>query len=246
MDSHKFLGGKGGRYSKAQMCLQKILSIICSIPPHHQQNPEPKSSFHHHLLHELDSSSSSSSLEKAQPFGHQGFHIDLNLELISSPETENSSVGIDSTEAKSNQEKSAKEESFFEQRGNPVSETDVEDEKIKETMPFHNREFGQGEGYLPLFTEAEELSLENVELQRGELGTELGTQEVNGKESVQEGRECWVVDLHGRFDEVSQVIRTKRGRRLVLPCRYKDSVLQPLAKNAGSRKRRRLKVMKSM
>ncbi|XVF05237.1 hypothetical protein REPUB_Repub05bG0154800 [Reevesia pubescens] len=240
MDSHKFLGGKRIGYSKAQMCLQKILTIIGSIPPHqYPQNSKLKPSFHHHLQVFGSSSSNSNSQDKAQLFGPVGFHnIDLNLELTSSsPETENSSIGIDiSMEAKSNQEKYAKEENSFDEKRNPVSETEVEDEK-KETEPFRSREFEQEEGSLSLATEAGELSSENGE---------LGTQDINVKETMEEGRECRVVDLYARFDEVSQVVRTKRGRKRVLPCRYKDSVLQPLARNSGSRKRQRFKVFKSV
>lgn len=241
MGSHRFSGGKSGGYSKAQVCLQKILAVICSVPPHHQQNSQPK----HHLLRALDSSSGSNSQDQAQPVGHRGFHIDLNLELTSSPETENSSLGIDSTEAKSNQEKNAKEENSFEKKRNPILETDVGEQR-KETERFCDREFEQEERSLPSITETGELSSENGELQSGGVGSELGTQETDGKESMKEGRECWVVDLCGRFDEVSQVVRTKRGRRRVLPRRYEDSVLQPLVRNAGSRKRQSFKVMKTM
>ncbi|XVE59514.1 hypothetical protein DITRI_Ditri05aG0051900 [Diplodiscus trichospermus] len=228
MDPHQFLGGKRRGYSKAQMCLQKILAIICSIsPPQHQQNSKPKPSFHH--LQVLDSS----------PFGHQDFHIDdLNVELTSSPETENSSFGMDSTEHKSNQEKSGKEDNSFEKKRNPVSETDDEDGK-NETEPLCKRESEQEKGCSPLLAETGEQSSENGESERGGLGSDLGTEELNGKGSMKEGRERWVVDLYGRFDEISQVVRTKRGRKRVLPCRYKDSVLQPLVRNAGSRKRQR-------
>lgn len=200
-------------YSKAQMCLQKILDIICSIPPNHQQNSKPQPSFHDHR-HVLDSSSSSNSHDKPLP----AFQIDLNLELTSSPETDQkSSAGIDSKEeTESNQEKSAKEENSFEDRRNPNSETG---------------EFELEEGRsLPLVIETGELSSGNGDLERDGLGLrrELGTQEINSTEEP-------------------QLVRSRRGRRRVLPCRYKDSVIQPLVRKrnaaAGSRKRQRLKEM---
>lgn len=232
MDSNKFLGGKGGGYSKAHMCLQKILSIICSIPPN-QQNSKANPSFHRQLLQLDSSSASSSSQDKAQSFGNQGFLIDLNLELTSSPETESNS---DAIEANSNQEKNENEE-----KRNPVPEIDVEDEK-KETEPFCRSELGQEGGSLAnLLIETGDLSSANGELERGGLSSELETQEINGKESMEKGRDCRVADLYGRSDEASQVVRTKRGRTRVLPCRYKDSVLQPLARNSGSKKRQRLR-----
>ncbi|OMO58351.1 hypothetical protein CCACVL1_25482 [Corchorus capsularis] len=234
MDSHKFLGvNKGGGYSKAQMCLQKILTIICSVPPNQQiiSEDEPSFQFHPRDLLQLDSSSSSStSQDKAQSFVPRGFLIDLNLELTSSPEeTQTNLVAIDQ-----------------EEKRNPVSETDLEDEK-RETVPFYSRGIGQQEeegGALTLVIETGEgLSSANGESEVDELSSELGTQEIKGKEAREKQRE---VGLHRRRfgDEVSQsqVVRTRRGRLRVLPCRYKDSVLiHPLARNAGSTKRRRFK-----
>ncbi|OMO90217.1 hypothetical protein COLO4_19296 [Corchorus olitorius] len=232
MDSHKFLGVDkgGGGYSKAQMCLQKILTVICSVPPHQQviSEDKPPFQFHPRDLLQLESSSSSTSQDKAQSFVPRGFLIDLNLELTSSPEeTQTNSVPIDQ-----------------EEKRNPVSETNLEDEK-SETMPFYSRGIGQQqeeEGALTLLIETGEgLSSANGESEGDGLSSELGTQEIKGKEA----REKREVDLHGRSgDELSQsqVVRTRRGRLRVLPCRYKDSVLiQPLARNTGSTKRRRLK-----
>lgn len=42
---------------------------------------------------------------------------------------------------------------------------------------------------------------------------------------------CWTAEeIGGEFEESSPVARSKRGRTRVLPCRYRDSVLEPLTR----------------
>lgn len=52
----------------------------------------------------------------------------------------------------------------------------------------------------------------------------------SGGEAVRRSS-CWTAaEIGGEFEESSPVARSKRGRTRVLPCRYRDSVLEPLTR----------------
>lgn len=44
--------------------------------------------------------------------------------------------------------------------------------------------------------------------------------------------QCWTVDL---YEDMEPVVRSKRGRTRVLPCKYRDSVLEPLTRASRNR-----------
>lgn len=57
--------------------------------------------------------------------------------------------------------------------------------------------------------------------------TETAAINESTRNSKSKGKECWMEDLYDDFEDISPVVRSKRGRNQVLPYRYRDSVLEP-------------------
>ncbi|KAF9598703.1 hypothetical protein IFM89_029953 [Coptis chinensis] len=86
------------------------------------------------------------------------------------------------------------------------------------------------EGYLDLLVEAARLisgNFENVD-EEMKVETKVGNDDEKN----------WMLECYDDFEDISPVVRSKRGRTQVLPYRYRDSVLEPwkrLTKQRSSR-----------
>lgn len=64
---------------------------------------------------------------------------------------------------------------------------------------------------------------------------DLNDQDSREKPCVNDNKrrnQCWTVGL---YEDMEPVVRSKRGRTRVLPCKYRDSVLEPLTRASRNR-----------
>lgn len=131
-----------------------------------------------------------------------------------------------------------------EERDNELQGDDGDDGG--KTRSFSSKQC-RSDGFLGLLIEAAELisgEFEDDEPERDgpsqndELGGELNTpkrsetetaidESMISRRSKSKRDECLMADLYGDFEDISPVVRSKRGRSQVLPYRYRDSVLEP-------------------
>ncbi|KAF5198427.1 hypothetical protein FRX31_011987 [Thalictrum thalictroides] len=57
--------------------------------------------------------------------------------------------------------------------------------------------------------------------------TQIKMKELVGLEAKKVNEEEWMFDCYGDFEDISPIVRSKRGRNQVLPHKYRDSVLEP-------------------
>ncbi|PIA54761.1 hypothetical protein AQUCO_00900976v1 [Aquilegia coerulea] len=57
--------------------------------------------------------------------------------------------------------------------------------------------------------------------------TQMKMKELVGLEAKKVNEEEWMLDCYGEFEDISPIVRSKRGRNQVLPHKYRDSVLEP-------------------
>ncbi|XVF05236.1 hypothetical protein REPUB_Repub05bG0154700 [Reevesia pubescens] len=209
----------GSSCSKAQASLEKIIHLISTIPPPSENNPNPF-------------------IKK------RGFDIDLNLRLGSFLNDD------DESEEKS---ESLAENSFVGK--NPDLETEEIEEKTGTVtatvtdVSSEVTEMQKGEGEvktaaafndsLDLLIEAAEmisdrdycLNEKNKEIEEVDKSVDGSSMKGNKKDSlvnvVEEGFE--------EIEDISPVVRSKRGRSQVLPHRFRDSVLEPWKKQRPQR-----------
>ncbi|KAJ7947937.1 coiled-coil domain-containing protein 96-like [Quillaja saponaria] len=233
-------------YSKAQICLLKILHTITSIPP-------------------LDSSIQQACLSS------RGIGFDLNLRVGPVSETgesesfaENGIDGsvietkIDGEEVEAVREKSVEVsevtnpqvESFnIDENGADHEEvqfggqSNVKEENGKgvegdsdngiETVPFERKGLDCNNSFDLLIEAARLISGKDesdsegpTELETGRTTQDQGTEILEGR--VSKRKQSWMaVDLYGDLEDTSPIVKSKRGRSQVLPYRYRDSVLEP-------------------
>ena len=209
----------GRSCSKAQACLQKILHIISTVPPPCENNPNP--------------------------FKKRGLDIDLNIRLGSFVDddeceekseslTENSFVGKNTDgeqeeETEEIQEKTATATDV----SSDVTEMEKSDDfksgidgEIKAAVAFNDS--------LDLLIEAVEMisdgdycqNEKNKEVEEIEKSGGPGGSMKRNKDSLVNIRE----EGFEEFEDISPVVRSKRGRSQVLPHRFRDSVLEPWKK----------------
>ncbi|KAJ4979114.1 hypothetical protein NE237_009894 [Protea cynaroides] len=119
------------------------------------------------------------------------------------------------------------------------------EERGEESRLFRSEE-NKNDGYLGLLVEAARLISGNFEDEESEPKTssEKGglIHEASGDSQMRAEAEtetneqvgcrskrnrCWMFELYDGFEDISPVVRSKRGRNQVLPSRYRDSVLEP-------------------
>ncbi|XWS52904.1 hypothetical protein CRYUN_Cryun11dG0112400 [Craigia yunnanensis] len=204
----------GRSCSKAQACLEKILHVISTIPPPCENNPNP--------------------------FKKRVFEIDLNLRLgsfvdddqseeKSESSAENSFVGKNpegEEETEEIQEKTARATDV----SSDVTEIQKSDEfksgtdgEVKTAAVFNNS--------LDLLIEAAEM-ISDRDYCLNEKDKEVEEVEKSGG-SMKRNKDSLVNIVEEGFEEfedISPVVRSKRGRSQVLPYRFRDSVLEPWKK----------------
>ncbi|XVF69098.1 hypothetical protein PTKIN_Ptkin11bG0053200 [Pterospermum kingtungense] len=201
----------GRSCSKAQACLEKILHTISTVPPPSENNPNP--------------------------FKKRGFEIDLNLRLGSfidddGNEEKSESLAENSFVGKNpDGEEEEEETEEIQAKTATATATDASsdvteiqksgnDGEVKTATAFN--------GSLDLLIEAAEMISEKdycANEKDKEVETSGGSMKRNKDSSVnvvEEGFE--------EIEDVSPVVRSKRGRSQVLPHRFRDSVLEPWKK----------------
>ncbi|KAA8550226.1 hypothetical protein F0562_001910 [Nyssa sinensis] len=154
--------------------------------------------------------------------------------------------GIDFPEANENEEESIsalankqEETEFSEIRrseidNNVVSEETKgeEDGKIKAQEDNEHVDESRSEGCLGLLIEAAKLI--SGKFEDDEPVPERPSQSQTDVRRSKRNH-CWVVDLYEDLEDVSPVVRSKRGRKQVLPYRYRDTVVEPLTRMSPKR-----------
>lgn len=230
-------------YSKSQMCLFKILHIISSVSP--CQNSKEVFLSCGDDNHKLGS------------FASRGIGIDLNLSSAAADNEESEYLGSESV-AEAVREKSVevsevtnvqvvsfdngydREETKFEES---IS-VDGEEENRKcheggmETAPFEGKRH-ENNNCLDLLIEAakvisensaqEDSNFEEPSVNRG-LSNDLITNHM--EPARKRNQNCMVVDLYSELNDMSPVVKSKRGRSQALPFRFRDSVVEPLKRSA--------------
>ncbi|CAK9153858.1 unnamed protein product [Ilex paraguariensis] len=108
------------------------------------------------------------------------------------------------------------------EKTNGEEQSNIEQEQAK------NEEIN-GDGFLGLLIEAAELIFGEFRDDESEVhnhkstGTETAVKKINAKRP-----EPNHFPAYGDFEDISPVVRSKRGRSQVLPYKYRDSVLEPL------------------
>uniref|UniRef100_A0A5B6YKT9 Uncharacterized protein n=1 Tax=Davidia involucrata TaxID=16924 RepID=A0A5B6YKT9_DAVIN len=110
-----------------------------------------------------------------------------------------------------------------------------EDGKIKSQEDNeHVEEESRSEGCLGLLIEAAKLI--SGDFDDDEPVPEKPRTETDSTSRRSKRSHCWMMeDLYGEFEDVSPVVRSKRGRSQVLPYRYRDSVLEPLTRQKSTK-----------
>ncbi|KAI3450673.1 hypothetical protein Pfo_007338, partial [Paulownia fortunei] len=238
------------RRSTSQMCLHKILSIITTVPPPLATASPPFSG----------SETKESSAENDTTDENKGSGFDLNVGFCISPGTKESFEAVASglsssstTAVEGGGGSAARDGGCLkvnlengcdrvenEEHGNGVHENPHI--KIEET-----------EKSLTLLIEAAKLIFGEFKdndksepgNQNASRGSELKKDEVAADIEPNERKltrrsSCWTTaEMGGEFEETpsSPVVRSKRGRTQVLPCKYRDSVLEPLTRLSKRRRR---------
>ncbi|GLT51304.1 hypothetical protein SLA2020_247230 [Shorea laevis] len=233
-DSYSCSGNKLRGCSKAQACLNKIIHIILSVPPCEIPNSllRDKRGLDIDLNLRLGSSLES---EKSESLAENSF-------VGKEKETEsNSSVGVEEVS------RDGEEAEAIAEKTTPEVSSDITDLQKVEMRVEKGVERGDGNGgdvttnapfpskrrrcddSLALLIEAAEMISDD------QLGSPKQDQKVAQSEAVKsgsnskknswnDGDECG----NGDFEDISPVVRSRRGRSQVLPYRYRDSVLEPL------------------
>ncbi|XWS73960.1 hypothetical protein CRYUN_Cryun02cG0174400 [Craigia yunnanensis] len=212
-----FSNARHGRScSKAQACLEKILHIISTRPPPCENNPHP--------------------------FKKRGFDIDLNIRLGSffdDDESEEKSQSLAENSFVGKNPDVEQEEEAEEIQEKTASATDVSSDvtEIQKSDDFKSGSDGEIKtaatfnDSLDLLIEAAEiisdrdycLNEKNKEVE--EVEKSGGSIKMNEVSLVNVGEEGFE-----EFEDISPVVRSKRGRSQVLPHRFRDSVLEPWKK----------------
>ncbi|XVE59515.1 hypothetical protein DITRI_Ditri05aG0052000 [Diplodiscus trichospermus] len=210
----------GRSCSKAQACLEKILHIISTIPPPCENNPNP--------------------------YKKRGFDIDLNIRLGCIVEdydeseekseclAENSFVGKNpdgeqEEETEEIQEKTATATDV----SSDVTEMQKSDDSKSGTYGEIKTAAALNDCSLDLLIEAAEMISSNrdhycvneKDKEIEEVDKSGGSMRRNQANLVNVGEEGFE-----EFEDISPVVRSKRGRSQVLPHRFRDSVLEPWKK----------------
>uniref|UniRef100_A0A5B7AAA4 Uncharacterized protein n=1 Tax=Davidia involucrata TaxID=16924 RepID=A0A5B7AAA4_DAVIN len=167
-----------------------------------------------------------------------------DLPVIEASENDEESAVVDEQEATECSEITNPQLGSSEIENNGVSEESKgeEDSEIKAEEEHERVEESRSEGSLGLLIEAAKLIFGDFEDDE-ELGSEkpgqkdglTGTEETESTTRRSKRNHCWTVDLYGDFENISPVVRSKRGRSQVLPYRYRDSVLEPLTRQKSTK-----------
>ncbi|KAK9168424.1 hypothetical protein Syun_000564 [Stephania yunnanensis] len=248
-----------GAGSTTQLCLKKILNIIATHSPSLQLiQPSKSTKFDFDAL--VCEEKSSCIIRSSSRCGKRGLDIDLNLRLglaldsepkraehegfsacssvgeaaknsegeCDAKETVNSSRDFSTIETREEEETNE----FSEITNLQVQTPEIDEKKKKKTQ--------RSEGYLGLLVEAARLISGNLE--DGE-DRPIQSDRSRAREEYQNQNrnrnELWRLELCDEgLEDVSPVVRSKRGRNQVLPYRYRDSVLEPLKRLCSSSKQR--------
>lgn len=212
--------GHAHGYSKAQLCFFKILHVISSVPPS-QQQPS--------LTPRHDPSNPSPSTRTID--------VDFNLESrwpsdnaeFECSASDSSAVEETDSGHKSLEVSGTKETRFEEHMGE--DREGKEKEEGSKTVQFGGDPTASCDNCLDLLIEAAKLVFEEPSEEKGP-GSGLRQRRRNeGERSEQR----WVtVDLCDKVNDTSPVVRSKRGRTQALPFRFRDSVVEPLKRSAGT------------
>ncbi|KAA8544196.1 hypothetical protein F0562_022168 [Nyssa sinensis] len=170
-----------------------------------------------------------------------------DLPAINASENEEESVVVDEQEATEFSETTNLQIRSLEIDKNGVYEETKGEKNSKATTDEDNEhvEESRSDGSLGLLIEAAKLIFGDFE--DDELGSEKPSPNHTVREDSLTGTErdnttrrskrdhCLTMDLYGDFEDVSPVVRSKRGRSQVLPYRYRDSVLEPLTRLSRQR-----------
>ncbi|RZC76823.1 hypothetical protein C5167_000958 [Papaver somniferum] len=221
---------KHGR-SKAQMCLKKIIDLISSGSSANGKMKEKKGLG---IDLNLRLGCFGTDDDDDDENGNKGFrsncsgviggdcinNVESNVEftsgsiLVKNGENECDFKGVDVIEV---EEKERRELSEV---------TDLETPEIEDVGMKKNGE----KGYMDLLVEAARLISGDF---KDETDAEVKTKnrgdkiEVKRRKSKRINNECRLFDIYEDFEDISPVVRSKRGRNQVLPHKYRDSVLDP-------------------
>ncbi|XVE79313.1 hypothetical protein DITRI_Ditri14bG0048300 [Diplodiscus trichospermus] len=211
----------GRSCSKAQAFLEKILHVISTIPPPCENNPNP--------------------------FKKRGFEIDLNLRLGSFVDdddesgekseslAENSFVGKNPDGEEEEEEEIQEKTTTATATATDVSSDVTEIQKSDEFKSSTDGEVKTAAAFndsLDLLIEAAEMISERGYCEN-EKHKEVGGAEKSAGSSMKRNKDSLVNVGEERFEEfedISPLVRSKRGRSQVLPHRFRDSVLEPWKK----------------
>lgn len=208
----------GRSCSKAQACLQKILHIISTIPPPCQNIPNP--------------------------FKKGAFDIDLNLRLgsfLNDDESEEKSESLaENSFVGKNPDGEEEETEEIQEKTATATATDVSSDvtEMQKSDEFKTGTDGQVKT-AAAFTDSLDLLIEAAEMISdrdycvSEKDKEVEEVEESGG-SMKRNKDDTSVNVEeeglGEFEDISPVVRSKRGRSQVLPHRFRDSVLEPWKK----------------
>lgn len=203
----------GRSCSKAQACLEKILHTISTIPPPSENNPNPFKKIDLNLR-----------------LGSFADDDDDGNEEKSESLTENSFVGKNPDEEEEDEEEEIQERTAA--TGTDVS-SDVTEIQKSEELKSGGTDGVEVKTTAAAFNDALDLLIEAAEMiserdyccvnEKGKEVEEVETRnKIKDTSLEEEGFE--------ELEDISPVVRSKRGRSLVLPHRFRDSVLEPWKK----------------
>ncbi|GMP98968.1 hypothetical protein CsSME_00046639 [Camellia sinensis var. sinensis] len=249
--------------SKAQMCLRKILDFISShqtlkessfnpqiskLVPESDENSNKPLFFGNRGL-DIDLNLDFCSPPHTADSGGGGVDS-ANVSMA-----EKSSVGecdlkeevngCDSSANKDDEEEEEEEESVVEERGTEFSEvintrsqsSEIDNNGVAEDTttiePNNNNplpELRSDHDFLHLLIEAAKL----ISGDFADAETEKPSQ-IEAELGESEAATAAAVEFYGGVEDISPVVRSKRGRSQVLPYRYRDSILEPLTRFSAQR-----------
>ncbi|KAB1207026.1 hypothetical protein CJ030_MR7G008057 [Morella rubra] len=225
--------------STAQMCLNKILCTISSIPPDETPKEEP---FRLSSIRDLETKGNGEKI---------GVGIDLNLRLgpsVGAQESEslaeNGDLSACSFVGKASESGSLKAVKLSKKLRNSTKKkkTVALGRKTRSKRCRSRGKRDKSNDCLGLLVEAARLISGNFGDDESDTGEPSGEKELSGglrkaqaaaNEASRNGskrkkNKSWrVEDWLGDLEDTSPVVRSKRGRTQVLPTRYRDSVLEP-------------------
>ncbi|OIT37901.1 hypothetical protein A4A49_14615 [Nicotiana attenuata] len=223
--------------SKAQNCLFKILRTISTIPPGNTIKLPS-------LL--------TSQLKEPEYEVNNGFSIDLNVGFCASPEIQESESPVDGFTAAGSEnsagvekcsEKLLDSDSFLEvevHTNGGLADADVE---ILESSQLENTngiseitKLEEDKGFMGLLIEAARLIF--GEFKDEDLDFEPEPEKKSRTKQLKRRNKCWGMEyveenVDGKCS--SPVVRSKRGRLQVLPCKYRHSIIEPLTRFSRNR-----------